>query len=197
MKQSGIYSIRNTSNGKIYIGQSVNLKKRKASHFSYLRNRKHRNEYLQRAYLANPDVFVFDVVELCAPELLNTKEREWIDKFDSMNEKFGYNLETGGKADFKKSAETIEKMRVAASGKTIPPEVRAKMSVSAKGRIVSAETRAKNAEAAKRLYHSPESRLKRSIKMTGRTQSPESRAKMSKWWADRAVKKLCMETGCQ
>lgn len=53
MKQKtnlGIYKITNTENGKVYIGSSVNLKSRKYKHYYMLKNNKHDNCHLQRAY---------------------------------------------------------------------------------------------------------------------------------------------------
>ena len=49
--KSGIYIIRNTVNGKIYIGSAVNLEKRLYEHFWALRKNKHINKYLSLIYL--------------------------------------------------------------------------------------------------------------------------------------------------
>ncbi len=46
----GIYKITNKVNGKHYIGQSVNVRKRIQEHFRLLDLGKHTNEILQRAY---------------------------------------------------------------------------------------------------------------------------------------------------
>lgn len=50
MKTSGIYQIRNITNGQIYIGSSVNIKKRIYEHFRILKKRIHFNPKLQNAY---------------------------------------------------------------------------------------------------------------------------------------------------
>lgn len=47
---TGIYRIRNIKNGKIYIGQSVDISHRWACHLYDLRNNRHANPHLQRAY---------------------------------------------------------------------------------------------------------------------------------------------------
>jgi len=47
---SGIYQIKNKVNNKIYIGQAINLSKRKAEHWSCLRGKYHYNSHLQRAW---------------------------------------------------------------------------------------------------------------------------------------------------
>jgi group I intron endonuclease len=61
---SGIYKIINLVNNKFYVGSSVNLRTRKAKHFSELRHNKHNNRYLQNAWNNyGEDNFIFVVVE--------------------------------------------------------------------------------------------------------------------------------------
>lgn len=48
--ESGIYIIQNTNDGKVYIGQSVNINRRLKDHIRLLKLGKHKNTYLQRAY---------------------------------------------------------------------------------------------------------------------------------------------------
>lgn len=60
----GIYKIINIVNNKFYIGSAVDLKRRKTRHFSELRNGKHRNIKLQRAWdKYGEHSFIFVVVE--------------------------------------------------------------------------------------------------------------------------------------
>lgn len=47
---SGIYAIVNTINGKVYIGSSKSVEGRCNGHFRDLRNHKHYNVKLQRAW---------------------------------------------------------------------------------------------------------------------------------------------------
>lgn len=70
----GIYRIRNTKNGKIYIGQSVNITHRWACHLYDLRNNRHANLHLQRAYNIDPDSLVFEIVCQCEEKDLNDIE---------------------------------------------------------------------------------------------------------------------------
>lgn len=90
---SGIYALENQSDGKVYIGQSKNLEKRKCTHFWLLKSNRHFNIHLQRAWNRG-DGFVFKILELCEPEELNEKEIAWIEKYNAMNE--GYNFCEGG-----------------------------------------------------------------------------------------------------
>ena len=46
----GIYKIENKVNGKVYIGQSIDIEKRWKSHISYLNKGIHRNKHLQSAW---------------------------------------------------------------------------------------------------------------------------------------------------
>ena len=46
----GVYLIRNTDNGKVYVGSSSNIETRLRTHFSNLKNNKHVNKGLQEDY---------------------------------------------------------------------------------------------------------------------------------------------------
>ena len=50
MPNTGIYAIENLLNGKIYVGSSMNLNRRKAQHLYALRNNCHHNSHLQSAF---------------------------------------------------------------------------------------------------------------------------------------------------
>lgn len=91
----GIYMIRNTINGKLYIGKSVNIKKRFNEHKHELRLGSHHNDYLQKAWNKyGEDAFEFIVLEECDRENLNSLEIATIAKFASSNEL--YNMTDGG-----------------------------------------------------------------------------------------------------
>lgn len=93
----GIYKITNRINNKIYIGQSVDIKKRWRQHkrHSQVPNKEY-EKYLYRAFRKyGLDNFTFEVIEECSREQLNERECYYIQLYHSNNEQFGYN-ETSG-----------------------------------------------------------------------------------------------------
>lgn len=71
----GIYQITNTSNGKCYIGASIDVKGRLRTHKRQLNNGKHKVSELQRDYSLAPSDFVFKHIEVVDDSSL-IKERE-------------------------------------------------------------------------------------------------------------------------
>src|ERR1017187_7123605 len=96
--RSGIYSITNSVNGKVYVGSSVFIDRRIKSHRGQLRKGNHRNGYLQASWNEHGEAaFQFAVLELCAiiplgGVLCPPREKFWIDKFDSMKKSKGFNV---------------------------------------------------------------------------------------------------------
>ncbi len=91
----GIYKIKNLLNGKLYIGQSVNIEQRWRMHIIELKNNRHHSACLQNAWNKyGEENFEFSIIEECQIDQLNLREMYWIDKFDSY--KNGYNLTIGG-----------------------------------------------------------------------------------------------------
>ena len=108
---SGIYSIKNNINGKMYIGQSVHIYSRWSSHKSKLRKGIHGNPYLQNAWNKyGEDNFTFSIIKQCDKFELDKYEIYYINYYNSLNGKFGYNLDYGGNTHKIRSKETIEKI---------------------------------------------------------------------------------------
>lgn len=107
----GIYKIENKVNGKVYIGQSIDIKTRWKCHINYLNNGTHNNKHLQSAWNKyGKENFSFNIIEECDVEDLNEREIYWIDKYDSYINKNGYNLTLGGDGGRTIESETIEKI---------------------------------------------------------------------------------------
>lgn len=80
LTKSGIYQIRNTVNGKIYVGSSKRLQTRWAQHRNELTKRKHGNRYLQAAWSRyGESSFVFEPLVICSCEDLLFYEQRFID----------------------------------------------------------------------------------------------------------------------
>lgn len=78
---SGIYFIINILNDKFYIGSTINLRKRRNSHFSDLNNNKHSNKHLQNAFNLEKENFKFVVIEYCNNDLLEQREQYYLDLY--------------------------------------------------------------------------------------------------------------------
>ena len=119
-KTSGIYSIRNKCNNKIYIGSSKNIHSRISEHILDLNKDIHQNDYLQRSWNKYGEVnFELMIIELCEFDILLDREQYWMDFLKSYNRKYGYNLQKDAKRHYV-SEETRKKMSIKFSGKNNP-----------------------------------------------------------------------------
>lgn len=95
---SAVYAIRNIKNGKMYIGQSVNIASRWAHHKSDLKAGRSGNKYLQREYDAyGADKFEYLILEECEESELFEKEKYYVEKYETTSRDSGYNIKNGGK----------------------------------------------------------------------------------------------------
>ena len=99
----GIYLITNLINGKVYVGQSINLRRRWREHkYRIYQN----NSPIDLAFIKyGRENFKNEILEFCLPEDLDEREKYWINFYDSYNSKKGYNATYGGqqgqKIDYK------------------------------------------------------------------------------------------------
>lgn len=113
-----IYIIINNINHKVYIGQTIDIKRRWHSHIYDLRNNNHINIYLQRAWNKyGENNFEFKILEEISDELLNEKEKYWINFYKSFDREYGYNLTTGGD-NFELSNEVKDQISQSMKGKS-------------------------------------------------------------------------------
>ena len=92
-----IYFIINKINGKRYIGQTINLKRRKNTHFNNLKNNTHPNYKLQQDWNTWGEEnfsFEYEEYEISKKEELNEKEIFAIKLYNTFQQ--GYNLTEGG-----------------------------------------------------------------------------------------------------
>ena len=91
----GIYKITNDRTGEVYIGQSMNIDARKASHFEELENGTHHNRGMQEDYNLG-DTFSFELLEEVngTRKDLHECEMSYISDYNSFYA--GYNQTPGG-----------------------------------------------------------------------------------------------------
>lgn len=95
----GIYCIENIDTNKKYIGQSKDIEGRWYKHKNELRHNSHDNDYLQKAWNKyGENRFEFSILEECDESELNEKEVYYIDHFNTLDYRFGYNLKEGGQS---------------------------------------------------------------------------------------------------
>lgn len=141
-----IYKIENLVNGKLYIGLTTrtNPNKRRSQHFHKLRYNIHPNGYLQNAFNKyGENAFEFKCIDHALDKKsLDKLEKIYIEKYNSMNRIYGYNLKDGG-FHAKHSPETCKKIGNVHRGKYVSKESRNKMSKSHTGKKLSEKTRLK------------------------------------------------------
>ena len=96
----GIYKITNKINGKVYIGQAINIHYRFTRHKNDafdLNNRQYHSALYQAIRKYGIENFIFEVIEECAPDKLDEKEIHYIAQYESFGPK-GYNLTPGGRS---------------------------------------------------------------------------------------------------
>lgn len=134
----GIYAIQNKINGKLYIGQSIDIDRR----WKQEKKCKKINKHLKRSIIKyGIDNFLFFVLEEVERKKLNEREKFYIKLYHTLDSEYGYNETSGGDSSYirshqklteehktkislankghKLSKETIEKMRKAKKKKVL------------------------------------------------------------------------------
>ena len=89
-KVRGIYKVTNKINGKVYIGQSVDIGRRWREHMT-AKDEIYFHKAIQKYGVEN---FEWEVIERCKKKDLDEREIYWIEYYDSFNK--GYNCTKGG-----------------------------------------------------------------------------------------------------
>ena len=150
-----IYVLENLINGKLYVGQTIEIEKRLVAHKRARNDKMYIDRAIRKQGWNNFKQYIYYVPE----ELLDYFEIEMIKRLNSLSPN-GYNLETGGNKNKHPSEETRALMRenhADVSGDKHPmkdkhhsEETIAKMSAKKKGKIPSEKTIAKMRASSKR-----------------------------------------------
>jgi group I intron endonuclease len=110
---SGVYIIRNTVNGKVYVGSTKNFDRRFSSHRWMLEKNKHHSTKLQRSWLKYGEgAFSFEKVIVCGIKNLLSYEQMVISFYSSCSD--GYNiLPKAGSREGSKHSQSVVKLMVA------------------------------------------------------------------------------------
>lgn len=192
---SGIYKIICAVNGKIYVGSAQNLRVRWNDHRSSLRNNRHPNIYLQRAWNKyGESAFEFEIIELVMPWSRIDREQYWLDKLKPYNRKNGFNIAQDAQTPAhtpesrKKMSESAKlkspmsdetKRKLSEAGKRRTPEHIQSLLAAHLGTRRSEETCRKISEANKGRQYSDETLSKLREASRGKRHSEETRLKMS------------------
>jgi len=168
-----IYTIHFENRERLYIGSALDFHKRKSVHLSTLRNSKHRNTHLQRAFDKHgEEKMVIQIVqEGIEPEELIATEQRWIDKYDF---KMLYNIcptagNTYGRKHTEESRKRISENHADVSGENNPMFGTKGEKSPNHGKKRSEETKRKISEALKgrETWSKGKKRPKHSERMTG------------------------------
>ena len=129
--KTGIYTITNTINGKIYVGCAINIENRWKVHKNNLKYDKHHCGHLQKAYSKyGKEAFKFEILEECEERFLYSQEHYWCNLLNVHNVNYGYNNKpTNPYKQGRHSEET--KKKIGRKGKKIP-EAQIRKSVESK-----------------------------------------------------------------
>lgn len=177
-KNNIIYKIRNLLNGKVYIGQSVNITARLNDHKKLCRRRK--NHHLYNSFNKyGIENFEFIVLEwITDKNKLSEAEQFWMDFYTSYNPEYGYNLRPKAESNrgHKHTEETKRNMALNNTkymlGKQHTKETRLKIGLGNKGKAVSEKTREKISLVLKGTTLSEEHKLNISLGKLGKKRKP-------------------------
>jgi group I intron endonuclease len=158
-KLCGIYKITSPSD-KVYIGQSVDIKRRFTSYKTL--NKSKRQSKLYNSFVKyGVDNHIFEIIEECLVDFLNERERYWQEQYNVLESSKGLNLCLTSTKDKKHLPSDETKKKISDSNKG--------EKCFWYGKTFSEETKSKMRESKKGYKHTQESLNKMSLSQKGRT----------------------------
>ena len=106
----GIYMLKDSTSGRVYIGSSINIRKRFREHLRKLQQCKHSNYKLQKAHNLSELVLELFILEECLREDLSSRENYWLRFYDAVRTGFNVTYDTR-RPDSKVSLARKERLR--------------------------------------------------------------------------------------
>lgn len=143
---SGIYEIRNQTNGKRYVGSAVNIRRRWQQHLRHLRHGRHSNRHLQRAFEKYGEpAFAFSVLEHIEDTAqLILHEQHFL---DTLSPEYNISPTAGSPLGIQRTEETRARVSAVHKGIKLSEAHCRAIGEASKGRSPSPETRTKLSEA--------------------------------------------------
>jgi len=183
--KAGIYKL--TINDTFYYGQTQDLDQREKQHAYNLRELRHHNRHLQRAYDKYGDL-TFEVVLRCETTDLNRYEQWFLDTYHSMEKcaNMAKDVESPmrGRPMTEEAKDKISKANIGKVRGPMADETKAKLRAAHLGRVIPEETRNKisaTLTGRKGKAHTPESKAKLRQANLGRKHTEETRRKMREY----------------
>lgn len=118
-----IYIYKNKINGKIYVGKTSNLERRKIEHLYRSKNNKQNNYFHNAIIKYGLDNFTYEIIYECQDELeAYQKEQYYIEMYKSNDRTIGYNSTIGGDGVRQMTEATKKKISDARKGKYLGEE---------------------------------------------------------------------------
>ena len=205
-----LYTITDTLNSKVYVGQTVRPQKRWSQHKTYAKRNKP-VQYIHRAMAKyGVDNFVFEIIVTCkSVDDANELETALIKQYDSRNKERGYNIAPGGETPWNlglpkelnpltgipRTDEVKKKISENSVGKIMPPwtdERKKYMSDLFIGKPLTKEWVEKIAISNRGKIRSPETKMRLSLSHTGKTGENASNVKIN-WGIVREIRRESAE----
>lgn len=189
----GVYVIRCSVTGRVYVGSSVNIGRRWTWHLRALRDGCHHSRKLQRAWIKyGADAFAFEIVESVSDQShLIVREQHWLDSLRGYVAGFNCRPIAESPLGTKHTAEWKARMSAIFTGRKLPPRSAAqrqrmseiKNGISWGHHSVESKEKIRMAQAGRKRpswgRHTAEARQKMSLARIGWVPSGETRRRMS------------------